>query len=143
MHLKTLDHVTVMVKDLDRSLEFYRDMLGLKVITWVTHDGPGDIDNGRFAQRQDARGANGSSSDRQHNNRFDRVGGAQRRKQQPTTSTMPPRLTSPSESKTSMPYMKISNQRGSNSFRLRFCFRPPMAAGGHFSSMIQTDSCSS
>ncbi len=40
MHLKTLDHVTVMVKDLDRSLEFYRDMLGLKVITWVTHDGP-------------------------------------------------------------------------------------------------------
>jgi lactoylglutathione lyase len=40
MHLKTLDHVTVMVDDLDRSLAFYRDILGLKVITWVAHDGP-------------------------------------------------------------------------------------------------------
>jgi lactoylglutathione lyase len=37
MYVKKLDHIAVMVKDIDRSLHFYRDLLGLEVVTPEEH----------------------------------------------------------------------------------------------------------
>ena len=39
----TMDHVAVMVSDLERSLEFYREVLGLEVVTPEEHGG-GPVD---------------------------------------------------------------------------------------------------
>ncbi len=42
VQLETLDHVTVLVRDLEKSTEFYRDVLGLKEASWrppFTFDG--------------------------------------------------------------------------------------------------------
>ena len=37
----TMDHVAVMVKDIEKSLHFYRDLLGLEVVSPEEHnDGP-------------------------------------------------------------------------------------------------------
>ncbi len=37
MYIKKLDHIAVMVSDIDKSLHFYRDLLGLKVVTPEEH----------------------------------------------------------------------------------------------------------
>lgn len=39
----TVDHVAIMVSDLERSLAFYRDILGMEVVSPEEHDG-GPID---------------------------------------------------------------------------------------------------
>ena len=39
MHVKKIDHIAVMVKDIERSLKFYRDLLGLEVVTPEEHIG--------------------------------------------------------------------------------------------------------
>jgi len=39
MYLKTIDHIALMVTDLERSLRFYRDLLGLEVVSPEEHIG--------------------------------------------------------------------------------------------------------
>ena len=39
MYVKKLDHIAVMVKDIEKSLHFYRDLLGLEVVTPEEHIG--------------------------------------------------------------------------------------------------------
>ena len=39
----TIDHVAIMVSDLEKSLHFYRDILGMEVVSPEEHDG-GPID---------------------------------------------------------------------------------------------------
>ncbi len=39
MYVKKLDHVAVMVKDIEKSLHFYRDLLGLEVVSPEEHIG--------------------------------------------------------------------------------------------------------
>ena len=37
MYIKTIDHIALMVSDIDRSLRFYRDLLGLEVVSPEEH----------------------------------------------------------------------------------------------------------
>ena len=39
MKIKTIDHIAVMVSDLESSLHFYRDLLGFEVLSPEEHDG--------------------------------------------------------------------------------------------------------
>ena len=46
----TLDHVAVMVSDLEKSLHFYRDLLGFDVLSPEEHQG-GPIDEGGIREK--------------------------------------------------------------------------------------------
>lgn len=42
--IRKMDHVAVMVNDLDRSFHFYHELLGLEVLEYVEHPKPGSTD---------------------------------------------------------------------------------------------------